>query len=98
MIMEQNKSVAFLIDPIEDLDFTSDSTLVIANEFQIRDYKLFYFLPQSLIFENDQLYAKGRYFKIDYEGQNITELNSDKVLLEYCNIMPLYKIFYFISI
>ena len=87
MIIEQNKSVAFLIDPIENLDFTSDSTLLISNEFQIRGYKLFYFLPQSLIFENDQLYAKGKYFKIDYEGQNIIELNSEKVLIENFDIV-----------
>lgn len=85
--MEQNKSVAFLIDPIENLDFTSDSTLLITNEFQIRGYELFYFLPQSLIFENDKLYANGKYFQIDYEGQNITELNSEKVLLENFDVV-----------
>jgi glutathione synthase len=87
MIMEQNKSVAFLVDPIENLDFTSDSTLLIANEFQIRGYKLFYFLPQSLIFEKNQLYANGKYFQIDYEGQHIAKLNSEKVLLENFEIV-----------
>ncbi len=87
MIMEQNKSVAFLIDPIENLDFTSDSTLLIANEFQIRGYSLFYFLPQNLIFEKNQLYANGKYIQMDYEGQNITELSSEKVLLENFDIV-----------
>lgn len=87
MIMKQKKSVAFLIDPIKNLDFTSDSTLLITNELQIRGYELFYFLPQSLIFENDKLYANGKYFQIDYEGQNITELNSEKVLLENFDVV-----------
>ena len=50
-MINQKKSVAFLIDPIEGLDFESDSTLLLANEFQARGYELFYLLPQSLIFE-----------------------------------------------
>lgn len=87
MIIEQNKFIAFLIDPVESLDFTSDSTLLIANEFQNRDYKLFYFLPQDLIYENNQLYANGEYFQINYGGKNIKKLEIKKVLLEKFDVI-----------
>jgi glutathione synthase len=70
-MINQKKSVAFLIDPIEGLDFESDSTLLLANEFQARGYELFYLLPQSLIFEENCLYAKGQYFEIDYMNQSL---------------------------
>ena len=86
-MINQKKSVAFLIDPIEGLDFESDSTLLLANEFQARGYELFYLLPQSLIFEENCLYAKGQYFEIDYEGKKIIKLSTEKVRLENFDVV-----------
>ena len=87
MMSNHNKYVAFLIDPIEDLDFKSDSTLLIANEFQHRKYKMFYFLPSDLIYENNELSANGYYFKIDYENSKIIKLKSEKILLKNFDVL-----------
>ncbi|MFQ3306909.1 MAG: glutathione synthase [Candidatus Midichloriaceae bacterium] len=72
------KIAAFQIDPIESLNFESDTTLLIANEFQVRGYKLFYFSPSDLSFYNNKVYAKGYYFTLYYEN-NKCKLESDNI-------------------
>ena len=76
-----NKQVAFLIDPIEKLVLQTDSTILIANEFQSRGYKMFYFSDKNLIYQDHDLYADGYFFEIDYQKKKIIQLNRIKVLL-----------------
>ena len=82
MNIKKRKSIAFLIDPIEHLDFASDSTLLIAKEFQNRGYELFYFVPENLIFKNNVLYGDGQYFKINNEQKSFVLLNAKIMALK----------------
>ena len=86
-----NKSAAFLIDPIENLNLKTDSTLLIANELQNRQYKIFYFLASDLAYEDGRITANGYYFKIDYQNQRILTLHKRKILLDDFTILFIRK-------
>lgn len=58
-------NVGFQIDPVEKLNFKTDSSLPLILESQLRKNKNFYFLPSSLTYKNRCVYAKAKevYFK-----------------------------------
>ena len=80
--MSKQKKVALQIDPIEKLDFATDSTMLIASELQNRGYQLFYYLPRNLFFERGGLYAMGSYIELDYSKGTFSKSEKQKVLLE----------------
>ena len=82
-----SRSVAFIVDPIENLDFSTDSTMLIANEFQNRGYDLFYLEPNAIIVKNNCIYAEGHYFQIDYSNRSLFNLKSDRVLLDNFDVL-----------
>ena len=53
-------NIGFQIDAIEKLNFKTDSSLPLILESQKRKNKNFYFLPSSLTYKNNYLYAKVR--------------------------------------
>ena len=53
-------NIGFQIDAIEKLNFKTDSSLPIILESQKRKNKNFYFLPSSLTYKNNYLYAQAR--------------------------------------
>ena len=77
-----SKTVALQIDPLESLNFTTDSTLLIANELQSRGYELFSYSPEDLSFEQGHLHAMGSYIELDYKRKTFAKLESKKVLLK----------------
>lgn len=82
-----SKSVAFIINPIDNLDLSTDSTILIANEFQNRGYDLFYLKPSAIIMKNNNIYAEGYYFQIDYPNKSFFNLKSDQVLLDNFDVL-----------
>lgn len=86
-MINDSKSAAFLINPIESLDLKTDSSLLIAHELQKRKYKVFYFLASDLAYENSKITANGHYFKIDYDSQHILTLSKTKVLLDNFDVL-----------
>ena len=45
--MKRNLKIAFLMDPLEDLDLKGDTTFALALEAQRRGHKIF-FLPSTI--------------------------------------------------
>ena len=62
-------NIGFQIDAIENLNPRTDSSLPIILESQKRKNKNFYFLPSSLTYKNNALYAEAR--EIIFETQRI---------------------------
>ncbi|WPX96108.1 glutathione synthase [Candidatus Bandiella euplotis] len=82
MYLGGKNKVALQIDPIETLNFTTDSTLLIASELQERGYKLFCYSPQDLLLDCGKLYAIGDYIELDCGGETFTKYGWQKLLLE----------------
>mgnify|MGYP006074584199 CR=1 FL=1 len=52
-----SKNIALQIDPLNSLHYDSDSTLLIAKEFQQRGYELYYYEPTELLWQSGKLFA-----------------------------------------
>ena len=55
---------AIQMDPLNKLHHESDSSLILANEAQIRGHKIFIYEPKDLILKDGQLIAKASSLKI----------------------------------
>ena len=64
-------NIGFQIDAIENLNPRTDSSLPIILESQKRKNKNFYFLPSSLTYKNNALYAEAR--EIIFENGKLTK-------------------------
>jgi glutathione synthase len=58
-----SKNIAFLMDPIDKIDFKSDSTLRLMWEATRRNYNVFYFTPNEMFLLNNKVLANIRIFK-----------------------------------
>jgi len=63
-LLNKNKKIILQIDHIESLDFASDSTMLIASEFQQRGYEVYYLHPTDLVWQQNSLYAQATAIKI----------------------------------
>jgi glutathione synthase len=77
-LLKKHKKIVLQIDPIESLDFDSDSTMLIANEFQQRGYEIFYFAPADLVWQNNSLYAQAT--AISLAQNNYTKLSQSSLI------------------
>lgn len=77
-----NKSniVAIQMDPIKNLNFITDSTLIIALELQARGYKIFSYQPVDLSYQNHQVLAQGNFVKLFDNEKYYYELQEAKIL------------------
>jgi glutathione synthase len=55
--MKKNLKIAFLMDPLEDLDLKGDTTFALALEAQNRGHKIFFFKPSDLILKSNKVLA-----------------------------------------
>jgi glutathione synthase len=62
--MKKHFKIAIQMDPLESINIKSDSTYILALEAQKRGYRLFHYLPESLIYENGRVSALGNIFKL----------------------------------
>ena len=69
--------VGFQLDPIESLNFKTDSTLPIIYESQKRKNRNFYYLPGSLTFKNNSVYAMTR--EIKFKKNNLNDFSIGKL-------------------
>jgi glutathione synthase len=58
--------IAFQMDPLESLNFQTDSTLLIMKEAYKRGHTIFFYTPENLSLCEGQLLAKG--YHINFEG------------------------------
>ena len=55
--MSDYLNIAFLMDPLEDLDLRGDTTFALALEAQKRKHKISFFKPEDLILKSNEVYA-----------------------------------------
>ena len=55
--MKKSLKIAFLMDPLEDLDLKGDTTFALALEAQSRGHKIFFFKPNDLILKSNEVFA-----------------------------------------
>lgn len=55
--MKKSLKIAFLMDPLEDLDLKGDTTFALALEAQSRGHKIFFFKPSDLILKSNEAFA-----------------------------------------
>ena len=63
-------AVALQMDPIESIDIDADSTFVLALEAQARRHALFHYLPESLVFRQNRLFARVQALEVRRERGN----------------------------
>ena len=69
--------IGFQIDDIQTLNFKTDSTLPIILESQKRKNKNYYFLPSSLTYKNNSVYAETR--EIHFKNNKLENYNLGKI-------------------
>ena len=69
--------VGFQLDPIESLNLKTDSTLPIIFESQKRKNRNFYYLPGSLTFKNNSVYAMTR--EVKFKKNNLNDFSLGKL-------------------
>ena len=96
-------NIGFQIDEIEKLNFKNKSSLPIILESQKRKNKNFYFLPSTLTYKNNHLYAQAReiFFKnnklSNYIIGNKRQLKVDRFDYVFIRQDPPYNMEYIIS-
>ena len=83
------KIVGLQIDPIESLNFETDSSILLAQELEIRGFKIFYYTPINLFIKNSKPHALGKY--VSLTGSTPYEFKSPELELnlEDCTIVLL---------
>ena len=80
--------IAIQMDPLNKLHHESDSSLILANEAQIRGHKIFIYEPKDLILKDGQLVAKASLLKISKKKKYIFKTDKKKILkLSTVNIL-----------
>ena len=57
--------IAFQMDPISDVDINGDTSFRLAEEGQKRGHQIYYFNPESLVYESSNIIAYGQKVDID---------------------------------
>lgn len=73
-------AVALQMDPIESIDIDADSTFVLALEAQARRHALFHYLPESLVFRQNRLFARVQALEVRRERGNHFSLGEAELL------------------
>ena len=77
--------IGFQIDSISSLNFKTDSTIPIILESQKRGNNNFCFLPSSLTFRNNSVFASAR--EIYFENNKTKNYSLGKVILLKLNLL-----------
>ena len=70
--------IAFQMDPISDVDINGDTSFRLAEEGQKRGHEIYYFNPESLVYETGNIIAHGQKVGIEREGTPIVSLEKEK--------------------
>ena len=75
---KKQKIVSVQADNLSKINVKTDTTLLLCNEAQNRDYKIFWYEPKNLTILNNKLFAKG-YFVEFFQGKNRFYKKSGKI-------------------
>lgn len=83
-------NIAVQMDPIETIDITGDSTFALLLEAQSRGHKIFYYLPQALSLNGNDLVAYGQDLTVrDVAGDYFTLSDMHRVNLKDLDVVLL---------
>ncbi|MEO1152286.1 MAG: glutathione synthase, partial [Pseudomonadota bacterium] len=81
-------SVAFQMDPIEDVDIDADSSFRLAEEAQARGHGLFCYTPDKLAYDDGRLTAKGWPIELRREHGNHVTFGAEETRdLSTCDVI-----------
>ena len=70
--------IAFQMDPISDVDINGDTSFRLAEEGQERGHQIYYFNPESLVYESGNIIAYGQKVDIDRKGKPVISLQKEQ--------------------
>ena len=70
--------IAFQMDPISDVDINGDTSFRLAEEGQKRGHQIYYFNPESLVYESGNIIAYGQKVDIDRKGKPVISLQKEQ--------------------
>ena len=78
-------SFGIIMDPIQNIDITKDSTIAIIESLQ-KSSKIFYIIPGTLHINNKKVYGELGRLKIDSKKQKFYEISSPRLVLSLIHI------------
>jgi glutathione synthase len=75
------KKIAIQMDKIEDIDINFDSSFLIGIEAQKRNYEIFYYNPQELLYNEGLIQANGYYIELVENNTKYFKYLSKKILV-----------------
>ena len=80
--------IAIQMDNFDKIRYTTDTTVLLATELQSRGYSVFCYTPNNLSYQNNRLYAKGRYVRFFDDENNFYEvIKADTLDLEKATLV-----------
>ena len=70
--------IAFQMDPISDVDISGDTSFRLAEEGQKRGHEIYYFNPESLVFETGNIIAQGQKVHIERERNPVLTIGKEQ--------------------
>ena len=68
-----NKIVALQGDDFSKININTDTSVFIAHEAQLKNYKIFYYFPKNLSIINNKVVAQGCFIKFNYSKKKILQ-------------------------
>ena len=68
--MNKNLKIAFLMDPLENLDLKGDTSFALALEAQKRKHNISHFTPDDLILKSNKVLANICHMELFSNGNN----------------------------
>lgn len=82
------KIAAFLTDDLNKLKYKSDSSILLMQEMQRRDFAIFQFTPDNIYLEDGELYADGIFLELSVNADKFYAIKSaQKLLLKTTDII-----------
>ncbi len=83
-----NKIIAIQGNKLSKLNPLTDTSIFLANEIQLKKYKIFYYEPKDLSVINSKVIALGFFVKFDYKNKNFFKLlKKQKLELTNCKFI-----------
>ena len=76
----KNKIIAIQGDHPSKLSIKTDTTIFLANEIQVKGYKIFYYNPKDLSIINSKVIADGFFIKFNYKNKKFYKIIKNRKL------------------
>ena len=73
-------NIGFQMDPLENIDPSSDTSFRLAEEAQNRGYSVFHYLPDELTYSKNKIFAKGNFVKLNRNDKPTFSIIENKTI------------------